>query len=277
MKKALIVGCGYVGTKLAKNLFAAGISVTGVRRDTSVLPQEVQGISHDVSQPTSLVLPKDTDTVFYCVAPSEHSEKAYRETYISGLQNTLRTCEAAKISRFIFVSSSAVYHQNDGSWVEETSSTQPIEFNGKVMLEAESLVQAAKLKSVCVRFSGIYGPGRTHFIEAVKTGKHGLIGTEHYSNRTHRDDCAGILQHVATISAPQALYLGSDNEPTLWDEFVNYLATKLGVIASKSLLHPRSNSKRCLNDRITRSGYIFKYPTYREGYEALLKGQSTSK
>lgn len=271
MKKALIVGCGYVGTKLAKNLFAAGISVTGVRRDTSVLPQEVPGISHDVSKSTSLVLPKDTDTIFYCVSPSEHSERAYRDTYIAGLQNTLRTCEAAKISRFVFVSSSAVYHQNDGSWVDETSITTPIEFNGKVMLEAESLVQSAKLKSVIVRFSGIYGPGRVHFIEAAKSGKHGLIGVEHYSNRIHRDDCAGILQHVATINTPQALYLGSDNEPTLWDEFVNYLARKLDIAVTKSQHRPRSNNKRCLNERITRSGYTFKYPTYREGYEALLK------
>jgi len=168
MKKALIVGCGYVGTKLAKNLFQKKVAVIGVRRDTSSLPEELQSISHDVSTSSSLKIPEGVDTVFYCVAPSEHSQRGYQQAYITGLENTLRACESAKISRFIFVSSTAVYHQNDGTWVDETSPTHPIEYNGKIMLQAESLVTSAKLKGVSVRFSGIYGPGRMHFINSVR-------------------------------------------------------------------------------------------------------------
>ena len=96
-----------------------------------------------------------------------------------------------------------------------------------------------------------------------------------YTNRIHRDDCAGVLQHLMRLSSPEALYLGTDNEPVDQVEVSQWLAKRLGVPLSPP--QPRTptgreskSKKRCRNSRLLQSGYSFRYPTFREGYEAIL-------
>jgi hypothetical protein len=112
-------------------------------------------------------------------------------------------------------------------------------------------------------------------VERVRTGR-ALYRTDapHYTNRIHRDDCAGALRHLLGVAAPEPLYVAVDSEPAQDVEVMRWLAGTLGAPPPRparagELPAARSN-KRCRNDRLLSSGYRLRYPTFREGYTALL-------
>ena len=104
-------------------------------------------------------------------------------------------------------------------------------------------------------------------------------GPPHYTNRIHRDDCAGVLRHLMQLEAPEPVYLGVDCEPADEAAVLRWLAGALGAaeprIAAAGERHGRERraSKRCRNDRLLASGYRFLHPTFREGYRAILAEQ----
>src|SRR5690606_24982960 len=111
-----------------------------------------------------------------------------------------RAIRSSPVRRVLFASSTAVYGQDDGSWVDETSPTEPRRFTGRCLLEAEALLAGSGLGFSNVRFAGIYGPGRGRLLSQVLDGS-AVFGSEpHITNRIHRDDCAGFLQHLIGMS-----------------------------------------------------------------------------
>jgi nucleoside-diphosphate-sugar epimerase len=117
-------------------------------------------------------------------------------------------------SHFFLVSSTSVYGQQKGEWVDETSPTEPTGFAGKRLLESEQVLRDGPFRGTVVRFGGIYGPRRIGLIERVRSGGAVVSRATRYTNRIHRDDCAGALRHLAKLATPDDLYLGVDSEPT---------------------------------------------------------------
>jgi nucleoside-diphosphate-sugar epimerase len=278
--RVLIAGCGYLGCALARRLNDAGCEVFGLRRTPHGFPDGVQPIVADLSQRGTLrAVPPDLDAVVYTAAAGAYHETAYEAAYVEGLRNLLLALEEQDQSprRILFTSSTAVYGQRDGEWVDETSPTIPRDFSGRCLLEGETLLLSSRYPGLVVRLGGIYGPGRTRLIERVRSGEARLRRTTpHYTNRIHLEDCAGMLLHLLGLEAPQRLYLGVDCEPADESLVLHWLAERLGV--SPPSLGDGQNagrrrspgSKRAANDRILASGYRFLYPTFREGYGALL-------
>ena len=98
--------------------------------------------------------------------------------------------------------------------MDETSETSPREFSGRRLLEGEQLFLQSPFPATIVRMAGIYGPGRTRLIDQVRRGEAICqTGEPRYTNRIHRDDCAGVLRHLMSLSSPDAMYLGTDHEP----------------------------------------------------------------
>ena len=131
------------------------------------------------------------------------------------------------------------------------------------------------------RLGGIYGPKHTRLLERVRSGQATYRkGGPFYTNRIHRDDCAGALQHLMELDSPGPLYLGVDEEPAEEQAVLQWMAGALGApdprprpeggSARGTAGRPPSN-KRCKGDRLRESGYAFTYPTFREGYTALIK------
>ena len=153
----------------------------------------------------------------------------------------------------------------------------PTRFSGDTLLAAEGLVRASGLGGVCVRFGGIYGPGRTSLLRRIAKGEL-LLGDEaHFTNRIHRDDAAGVLGHLLSTSEAHPIYLGVDCEPVDQATFAGWVASQLGVAPPRRASEQgapappqRAGSKRCSNARLLASGYRFRFPTYREGYAPLL-------
>jgi len=276
MARILIAGCGYVGSALGAALVADGDVVFGLRRRVVSLPAGVQPIEADLAVPKSLRdLPPDLDFVVYAASPGGPDDALYRTAYVEGVGRLLEALAGQgqrALRRVFLLSSTSVYGQQKGEVVDESSPTEPLDFRGRRILEAETLLAASGQAATVVRLGGIYGPQRVRLIEAVRSGQAILPrGTPRFTNRIHRDDCAGALRHLMRLPAPEKLYLGVDCEPADEGTVLRWLAGALG--APEPRPGPASSdrgSKRCRNDRLLASGYSFVYPTFREGYAALL-------
>ncbi len=273
----LIVGCGDVGSKLGEQLLQQGHKVFGLRRNINQLPSGIQGISADLTQLDDLKAKLQNyqfDIIVYSAAASEHTPEGYQRAYVDGLNNTLNAL-VQKPSHLFFTSSSGVYHQNDSSWVDEESPCHPGTFSGQIMLQAEQAVQMAEIPSTVVRFTGIYGPGRNHLLNRVKRGDVAPKNPDQYSNRIHRDDCAGVLNHlinkVFNEEDIEALYLATDDTPATMYEVTHWMVEQMQIEIKTETASRRAGSKRCSNKRLKESGYQFIYPSYQHGYRFLLE------
>ncbi len=280
MARVLIAGCGYVGSALGELLVGESHDVWGLRRNPRSLPSGIQPIAADLASPDDCAeLPSDLDWIFYLVSPSGSEDAMYRRAYVENLQMLLDVLDRQGHTpkRLLFASSTAVYQQSDGEWIDESSPTMPEHFSGKRLVEAERLALASTLPAAVVRFGGIYGPRRTRLIDRVRSGQAVYrADPPQFTNRIHRDDCAGVLRHLMELEEPESVYLGVDCDPTDQQTVVNWLAGVLGSpeprpAGSGEVASARGN-KRCRNDRLIESGYTFRYPTFREGYRAVLEG-----
>ena len=139
-----------------------------------------------------------------------------------GLRNLLAALRQQGQSprRIIFLSSTAVYGQTRGEWVDESSATEPDHFSGRRLLEAEALLRESGVPAIVLRLGGIYGPRRTRLIDEVRQGRAATSRNgPRYTNRIHRDDCVGALDHLIELAEPADCYLGVDCEPADWLRF----------------------------------------------------------
>jgi nucleoside-diphosphate-sugar epimerase len=273
----LIAGCGDLGTELGLRLAAAGHRVHGLRRRAALLPEPIIGIAADLGGQLPR-LPADLDALVYAAAADAGGGvAAYRSAYRDGLAHVLDALAAnrAPLDRAVFVSSTAVYGVDDGSEVDETTPAVPATATGRVLLETEALLAERVATATSLRLAGIYGPGRTRLIDTVRDGTARIPVPAVHANRIHRDDAARALAHLLTaVAQPAACYLGVDHAPVDRGEVLRFLADQLGVA------HPppggpgrsRGGDKRCRNDALVATGFRFTYPTYREGYTAVLAG-----
>ena len=289
MARILIAGCGDVGVTLGLALNAAGHAVWGLKRHPDHLPPEIQPLAADLTAPATLnVLPPHLDAVVYSAAAAGFSEAQYQAAYVTGVRNLLDALEQAdqRPRRLLFTSSTSVYAQHDGEWVDENSPAEADRFSGRCIRDGERLMATRRWPAVVVRFGGIYGPGRTRLIDSVRDGSAVCpAGPPICTNRIHRDDCAWVLEHLLFLPDPAPLYVAVDDAPAPLDEVLGWLAARLGVpepprgaqpplkpgaeTRRDSALRLRA-SKRCRNTRLRASGFQFRYPSYREGYTALL-------
>ncbi|WP_433737847.1 SDR family oxidoreductase [Pseudomonas putida] len=278
----LIAGCGDVGSRLATQLLAAGWEVHGLRRDVSRLPDGVIGVAGDLfdkdcpaTWPVGAV-----DYLVYCAAATDHDEAGYRAAYVQGLQHVLEWLDdyGQVPSRLLFVSSSSVYGQQDGEWVDESSPAVASGFSGRVLLEAEQIALNSGIATSIVRLTGIYGPSRERLLTQVRQGYRVAVEPPLYANRIHADDAAGLMACLLEADRRGVVlddvYIGVDDAPAALSDVVGWLREYLGVTewADEASVR-RTGSKRCSNARAKALGWEPKYPTFREGYAAILEGR----
>ena len=173
------------------------------------------------------------------------SDQGYLDSYVNGanvLKSTIKKI-SYRPQLIIWVSSTGVYGQSCGEWVDESSVASSKSYRGKRLLEAENLVKSISkelvtnnstlIKSVVVRFSGIYGPGRGRLLNQIKKGN---IASKHpvsWTNRIHVVDCAGIIIHIIDLYSQKKdisnLYIGTDNQPVPAYEIQRWLANHMRV------------------------------------------------
>ncbi len=185
----------------------------------------------DITNPATLPEFPEVDSLLYAVGLDRGSGQSQRDVYVGGLANVLPRI-AGRVRRAIYISSTSVYGQNAGEWVDEFSECRPVAANGRVCLEAERLFQDAFPSSNILRLAGIYGPGRlVARIESLRAGIAPEGNAEGWLNLIHVDDAVAAVLACEQHAAPGATYLVSDNKPCLRREYYSLLAELIGAPA----------------------------------------------
>ena len=281
----LIAGCGDLGTEVGLRFAQLGHRVVGLRRNASVLPAEIDGQSVDLSI-TKPVIQADTEFVVIAISAGSPTVTAYRAAYLDGLRNLLDAIDDAQVTprRVLLVSSTAVFDVNDGSRVDEQTPANPKPGTDSIVLDAERMLHQRLPAATVLRLAGIYGPGRERLIKQAQNGA-GLSAQSRHTNRIHRDDAAAAIVHLLLRTEhPAPLYLGVDNAPVPANEVLTFLAAELGLPAptvdesnepTSNRESQRGGDKLLSNQLLRQTGFTFSYPSYREGYRALLSGRGT--
>ncbi|MFZ7087279.1 NAD-dependent epimerase/dehydratase family protein [Curtobacterium sp. RRHDQ10] len=282
----LIAGCGDLGIEVGLRFAAVGRRVVGLRRRPELVPAPLEGRGVDLRRAAPEVDP-DVEVVVVAFAAGSRDPAEYRATYVDGLRNVLDGVEASGAApRFVVVSSTAVYDVDDDSVVTEaTPATGPTPTSA-VLVEAEALLRDRAPGATVLRLSGVYGPGRERLVDTVRDGSARLVGPgrSRRTNRIHRDDAAAAIVHVAALDDPAPLYLGTDDEPVRLDDVLRFLSAELGAPeppladdpAAPVIAMSGRSDKRLSNALLRSTGFEFRYPTYREGYRAVIAGEGTA-
>ncbi|MCB1676431.1 MAG: epimerase [Halioglobus sp.] len=277
-KSVLIVGCGDLGVRSGLRLLAGGWDVAGVRRDPTRLPEGFTAYAADYTVPGSLDFAAGLrpDYVLAIFKPTDRSQAGYQRGYTAAAANLLAGLGGHSPRAVVMVSSTRVFAQDSGGWVDEDSALTTSDPQAQAIIEAERVLLESAHSACVVRFAGIYGAPQGRLLSRIARGELCAPRPRRYGNRIHRDDCAGFLVHLLQLDAAGAslapLYIGADDCPAEQFEVESWLARQLGVDARPGQQAPAPAAhRRCSNRRLRDTGYILRYPDYRSGYSAVLR------
>ncbi len=279
----LIAGCGYIGLPLGINLKSRGHEVTGwVFSETSgqkVSSSGLQVIVDDLRSPQSWArYQQQFDAIFYCPSTRGGSPEDYQQIYVDGMKQSIGALKPG--GTFFYTGSTSVFSQTDGSLVDESSPTEPGSGNGSILLQAEQVALSAG--GLVLRLSAIYGEGRGIMLRRYLEASGPVPGNpDRYLNQIHRDDAVSaalfLLEHHP--KCPEVFNV-SDDCPTTHRDILAWIAQTLNRPPAEFNLEPvsrkRGDSNRRISNRKLRAlGWQPTYPSFREGYQALLPTNPT--
>lgn len=298
----ILIGCGYLGSRIAKLWRAAGDDVIATSRsgelplemfDAGVFPARADVIDPETLKwlPVASALTGNSlDTLVYSVGYDRSSEADIHTVYAEGLQNVLDALPS-NVQRVIYISTTGVYGPANGEWVDETTPSNPQRDGGKASLAAEQILAAHPVgkRSLILRLAGIYGPGRVPYLDKLRAGESLAVPSEGWLNLIHVDDAAAIAVALDLWAAENPITNGpeifcvSDGQPVVRSDHYREIARLIGV-SEPHFVAPDSNTpaaqraladKRISNRKLLSTIPIkLRYPNSRAGLAAIL-GKST--
>jgi len=266
---------------LAEELRRDGDEVTGwVRSAESAGALSIAGIIPwvgDLAEARAWEgLPKDFAAVVHCASSGRGGVEAYRSVYLEGMRQAVRYLPG---TRLLFVSSTSVYGQEDGSVVTEESAANPTTETGRVLREAEAVALAeGGTGSAAFRVAGLYGPGRGVLLRKFLAGEAVIEGDgKRWINQAHRDDAATALRRALDPAAPLpgGIYNVADDEPVDYLTYYGWLAERTGkAMPPFGPIHRERKRgwthKRVSNAKLRGTRWTPVFPTFREGLASEL-------
>jgi nucleoside-diphosphate-sugar epimerase len=282
--RKLIFGCGYLGQRVARRWRAAGHEVTAVTRNPARAEQlegeGIRAVVADVLTASSLPTLADFDSILFAIGYDRASRATMRQVYVEGLSNVL-----AKLSvlprRFLYISSTGVYGDRQGAWIDERTECRPVREGGIACLEAEQRIaqHACGPVAVILRLAGLYGPGRIPRRHELVANRPIAAPAEGYLNLIHVDDAAQTVLTADTRAEAPNLFVVSDGHPVSRAEYYRELA-RLVAAPPPRFVAPAEHSpaaeraaasRRIRNEKMLRDlGITLQYPSYREGLAAIV-------
>ncbi|MCC9640762.1 SDR family oxidoreductase [Rhodopirellula sp. JC740] len=284
----LIIGCGYLGIRVGRQALQRGwtVSATTRSRFDSLSHEGFTPVAFDWNDSRTFANLPTADNVLIAVAYDRNSRVERFTSQVDGLARLVRhldqqaTDEPARVT---YISTTGVYHQTDGRWVDETSPTHPKREGGRAHLAAEAKLRSLRCgkPTVTLRLAGIYGPDRVPRAADVIAGKPIASPPDGYLNLIHVDDAATAVMNSFQHTPPESLYVVADDDPVIRREFYVEIAkqtrsplpTFVDPSADSGVRFRSESDKRIWNRRVRRDLLpSLQYPTYREGLHDVLTG-----
>jgi nucleoside-diphosphate-sugar epimerase len=275
MNTLLSLGHGYSAQALARLLIPQGWRVIGTTRSAAKAQAlRAQGVEPVLWQDDLTSALAQSTHLLSSIAPDESGDPV--------LLRYGQQIAASSLHWVGYLSTTAVYGDHKGAWVDETTGLTPGTARGAARVAAEQAWSALGLPLHIFRLAGIYGPGRGPF-EKVRDGTaRRIIKTGQVFSRTHVQDIAQVLAASITRPAPGGIYNVCDDDPAPPEDVLSHAARLLGLPDPPAIPYETAEmtpmarsfyaeSKRVRNDRIKADlGIKLLYPTYREGLAGLL-------
>jgi nucleoside-diphosphate-sugar epimerase len=279
----LIIGCGYLGRRVAARWLAQGHAVYATTRRPEGA-EEWQRLGFrpvvcDILQPATLKTLPHVDALLFAVGFDRGAGVTMRDVYVGGLANVLAHLRPPR--KFIYISSTSVYGQTDGSLVDETAPTAPEEEAGQIVLAAEGVLRTRLPDAVILRFAGIYGPGRLLRRQTIAAGEPIVGHADRWLNLIQVEDGATAVLAADEHGAAGQTYIVSDGLPVRRHDFYAELARVLGAPEPRFVAppadaplppHERANRRLLNRKMLDQLRVVLRYPTYVDGLRASLSG-----
>ena len=282
--RRLILGCGYLGSRVARLWREAGQQVLVLTRSeqraAALAEQGLLPLVGDITQPAWLPDLPAVDCVLYAVGFDRRAGRTRHEVYVEGLAAALDRLPN-QTGKLIYISSTSVYGDLDGQTVDETTVPAPTTEGGQACWAAEQLLAAHPQlgpRSLVLRLSGIYGPGRLPRRDTLLAGEPIPAAADGLLNLIHVDDAARAVLAAEQHGQPGRVYLVSDGNPLPRREYYGAVARHYGA-PEPVLIDPnetdgkqeRGRSNRFVSNQRLRSELQFElqYPTFAEGLAGI--------
>lgn len=278
-----ILGCGYLGRRVAQRWQASGHAVGALTRSsqraTELASAGIVPIVGDVLRP-DWELPPGIRTVLYAVSFDPNAGYTRHELYAGGLANVLSRLPDT-VQRIVQISSTSVYGPADGTWVDEETRCDPRTEGGRACRAAEQVLECSPWASraVVLRLAGLYGPGRLPRAADVRAGRPLPADPSGWLNLIHVEDAAQIVELAAEHPVPSPRYVVSDGQPVQRGTFYAAVAQLLGAPPpvfcppdSSTLARSEGDKRVCPRRMLAELAPRLKYPSFREGLAAWADG-----
>ncbi len=284
----LIFGCGYLGRRVARKWRDAGDEVFVVTRSSSRAAElERDGyrpIVADVIRAASLVNIPVVETVLYAVGHDRDAGASMHDVYVEGLRSVLDALSEA-IGKLLYISTTGVYGQSNGDWVDEDSPCEPRREAGRAFVEAEQVLTSHRLASraVILRLAGLYGSGRIPNAADIRAKRPVASMQDAFLNLIHVDDAVTIVLAAERRAVAPRVYAVSDGHPVKRRAYYEELARLLDALPVRFTAPPADSptgmragsDKRVKNARmLAELGVSLRYPSYREGLAAIVAAEN---
>ena len=275
--RTLIIGCGYTGEALGKRLFSIGHKVSGILRNKEnnarLIELGITPLNLDITKTSEIQqIPNNYDNIIISVSSSRGGLDAYKNVFGKGMINISNWLQTQSIKSVVFISSTSVYRETDGEWVNEEINNPPSNSTSKILLRAEQLVTNIDYPVTILRSSGIYGPRRGYLFNQYMKGIAKIDGKgERFINMVHRNDLVEAI--ITSLQKPGGIYNITDDEPVTQFEFFKWLSSTTGrpMPPNAPPIDPSTRKRGITNKRV--SNKLFKdkfefnyvYSTFRDG------------
>lgn len=270
--KLAIIGCGYVGSAVARLWHAAGNEVT-VTTTTTDKVGELQAIAsrvvvlegQDFERLKQVVA--NQDVVLLSVGSKQRTPEVYRQAYLETAQNLMMAIKASGgVKQLIYTSSYGIINHKGGDTVDETVVVNPQDEFGEILAQTEEVLldpSIENLQTCILRLTGIYGSGR----ELIKIFRQ-IAGTtrpgtgESYTNWVHVEDIVRAIDFAKDHQLQGIYHLNSDESMTSREFFQRLLAAHNlpAVTWDISQTSSRTYNLKLSNQKLKSAGFTLAHP-----------------
>ena len=271
-----IIGFGDIGARVSARLPARWRAVA-LRRRVSEVPRGVRAVAADLGDAASLRVLESLapDALLVTLSPGARDIDAYREGFAGAMRRIVDGFGAHRPGRAFFLSSTRVYAETNGGWVDESAPLALDDPHAAAIVEAEECFRDAFADAVVLRAGGLYGHGPGPLLRAVTAQRLRPLEPVVFGNRIHRDDAAGFIVHALEGELRHTTVNLVDDGCVPLQEVERWLCEQLRLPydppSGPGEGAPAPRHKRIRNDRLRDSGYSLRYPDFRSGYADVLR------